>query len=94
MKKWTCEAIIVAVVLCVGLGIWWFIATKDTRKAEAQYKQLVRLANRQSVEIAVIKQAAELKKLRETIKRTQKPVSLEIPAIVQPPVIADPTDDN
>lgn len=95
MRKWTYELIVIAVVICVGLGIWWFVATKDQRAAEAQFKQLVKIANRQAVEIAVIRQAAELEQLKRTLaknQRLQQPIPQPPLAIPQPPVVADPKD--
>lgn len=73
MKKWTYEAIIVAVLLCVGGGIWWYVATKDERQADAQYLQWVKFAERQAVEIRIIRQSAELSQLRAAVAEAQKP---------------------
>ena len=73
MRKWTCEAIIVAVLLCMGGGRWWFVATKNERQADAQYEQYVKFAKRQAIEITIIKQAAELNRLRTAVAEAQKP---------------------
>lgn len=79
MRKWTYELIVVVALIGIGLGVWWFIATKDERAADAQFERLVKFANRQQVEIAVIKQAAELQQLRAAIRKAQQPVPLEVP---------------
>lgn len=87
MKKWTYELIVVVVVLLIGGAGWWFNSTKDERQADAQYEQLVKFANRQAVEIAVIEQAAKLELLKRTLAEGKKP------QIAPPlPVIADPDD--
>ena len=64
--------IVAGVLLLVGSAIWWFVSTKDARVAKAEYKQLVRFANRQEVEIAVIRQAQVLRQLKTAIRRTEK----------------------
>ena len=68
LGRWICEIIIVVLVVGLMLGIWWFVATKDEWAMDAQYEQLLRFANRQSVELAVIKQAAELRQLRAAMQ--------------------------
>ncbi len=73
MKKWKLELTIVVVLLCVGSCVWWFVSTKDTRRAEAQYEQLLNFANRQAVEIAVIEQAAKLELIKRTLSENKKP---------------------
>jgi len=88
MRKWIYEIIVVFVLVVVGLGIWWFVSTKNTRALEAQYEQLIKIANRQAVEIAIIQQAAELNRLKKTLQQSAS----SSPVIVQPPEIADPKD--
>jgi len=80
MKKWMYEAIIVAVLLCIGGGVWWFVATKDERRANAQYAQYVKFAERQAVEIRIIRQSAELSQLRAALAEAQKPKPAIIPS--------------
>lgn len=65
------EVIVVLVLIAIGLGIWCFASTSDERAADAQFDRLVKFANRQQVEIAVIKQAAELQQLKQAIARAQ-----------------------
>ena len=86
MKKWVYELIIVVVVLLIGSAGWWHNSTKDERRAKSQYEQLVKFANRQAVEIAVIEQAAKLKLLKLTLVKGQRP------QIVLPPPVADSDD--
>lgn len=84
--KWTYELIAVAVLFCIVGGACWLQATwasKDQRQADAQFEQLVRFANRQQVEIAIIKQATELRWLKAEIQKAQQPV----PPTVPPPII-------
>ncbi len=73
LGKWGYELIIVAVLVVVGLGIWWFVATKDERLADVQLEQLVKFANRQAVEIAIIKQTGELEHLKKAYIESRKP---------------------
>jgi len=79
VKKWKTEAIIAVVLVCASLGIWWFVATKDERQAKAQFELLVNFANRQQVEIAIITQNAELKRLKQLMPQSlpQSPVDKE-----------------
>lgn len=83
MKKWKIEAIIVVVLLVLGLGIWWYISTGDERQASAQFEQLVKYANRQEVEIAIIKQDAELKMLKRAMAAANQRQQTEIAAAKQ-----------
>lgn len=69
--------IVLALMLVAGGFTWWFNFSKVSRKQKSEYKQLVRFANRQEVEIAIIKQVTELQRLRLGIIKSQ-------------PVIADP----
>ena len=89
MKKWVYELIIVVVVLIIGGAGWWHNSTKAERAAAAQYEQLLKFANRQAVEIAVIEQAAKLKLLKRTLTEGQRP---KTPVNIQPLVITDPDD--
>ncbi len=75
------KIVIIAILLVVGGFIWWFVSTKDERARKVQYKQLVNFANRQVVEIAVIKQAAELQQLKVAMQKAQ---------IKEPPISAIP----
>lgn len=80
LGKWKIEAIIVAVLICVGLGVWWFVSTKEARQANAQFEELVEFANRQQVEIAIIRQAAELRQLRTELAAKQQKLQNELAA--------------
>ena len=84
--KWTCELIFVGLLMVIGLGVWWFAATQKSRKASAEYERLVNFANRQAVEIAIIKQAAELQKLRAATRKAQQP----LPVTEEPKTINHP----
>ena len=71
MKKWKVEVIVILLVLLVGLGIWWFITTKDERAANAQYLRLIKFSQRQAVEIAVIEQASKLENYKQQIAKNK-----------------------
>jgi hypothetical protein len=75
MSKFKIELAVVALLVVIGLSCWWVVKTSPERKVKAQYKNLVRFANRQEVEIAIIKQAVVLKQLKTAIKKANaKPV--------------------
>ena len=103
IRKWTYELIVVVVVLLIGGAGWWFNSTKDERAASAQYEQLLKFANRQAVEIAIIEQRSKLLNYQQQINAANQPKTAQpirpnppmpapfVPA-VEPPVIADPND--
>ena len=74
---------LVIVTLLLGIVVTgWLNCTKDERSAKARYEQLVEFANRQTVEIAIIEQAARLQQLKTAVKEAQLksvPVNTEIP---------------
>ncbi len=80
MKKWKIEVTIVLMLIGIAIGIWWFIDTNPERKTNAQFEQLVKYANRQEVEIAIIKQDAELRMLKQALaaanQRQQKEIAV------------------
>ena len=78
--------IFIAMLAIVIGGAKWLKDTKPKRKAEAQYKELVRIANRQEVEIAIIEQAVKLKQYRTALKKIQQKKSVK----EKPNVIEDP----
>ncbi len=94
LGKWTCEVIIVVVLLCVGLGVWWFVSTKDQRAAKAQYEQLVRYANRQAVQIAIIEQASKLENYKQQLAKRQQARTRKIAQSVMPNPTPFTTDPN
>ena len=82
---------VVIVLLLIGGGIVWRIeSTKDIRKQKTDYKNLVKFAQRQAVEIAIIEQASKLANYKQQISQNQNPA----PQPFQPPVISDPKDVN
>ncbi len=95
LGKWKIELIAVVLLVVAGLGIWWFVATQDERKASSEYDRLVRFAQRQSVEIAIIEQSSKLEDYRRQLAKIQQASQVQpmIPVIpdVLPPVI-DPVD--
>lgn len=92
MKKWKYELIVVVALVCVGSGVWWFAATKNERAVKAKYKQLLEIANQQSVEIAIIEQAARLQQLKQAVAAAQQQQQQALEQAVRNPVIADPKD--
>jgi cbb3-type cytochrome oxidase subunit 3 len=89
MSKWKIEAIIVAVLICVGVGVWWYAATNDVRKANAEYENLVRFAEKQAVEIAIIEQASTLQGYRQRIAQNQQQLQQRAQQAIAQPVVPD-----
>ncbi len=75
--------IFIAMLAIVVGGAKWFKDTKPKRKAEAQYRELVRIANRQEVEIAIIEQAVKLKQYKTTLRKIQQ--KKEKPNVIEDP---------
>jgi len=91
MKKWKIEIGIVVLVIVIGFGIWWFIAIKNSRLATAQYNQLLKYAQRQAIEIAIIEQASKLENYKQQIEKNKK---IEPTVIPKTTIVADPIDVN
>lgn len=83
LSKWKIELIIIALILPAIGGIWWYMDTAPARKAASEFKVLVDFANRQEVEIAIIRQAAVLQQLKLAVQKAQQ---ANRPAEVGPPV--------
>ena len=90
-SKWTYEVIIGAVLLVIGLGAWRFIATKDDRAAKTEIQTMIKYAQRQALEIAIIEQASKLSDYRKQLAEIQKPTAT-VPDIPVLPPVADPKD--
>lgn len=91
-SRWSCELIIVAVLVIVGLSVWWFVSTKDTRQANVQYEQLIKFANRQAVEIAIIEQASKLANYKQQMTQNQQMQTIIPNPSMSLPTIADSKD--
>ena len=87
MKKWKLELIIVVVLLVAGLGVWWFVATKDDRAADAEVELMIKYAQKQALEIAIIEQASKLADYRRQLAKTKQPEP-----ITETPLPADPVE--
>ncbi len=99
--------IVSVVLLIVGLVGYNRHSTKDVRKAEAEYEILIRFANRQAVEIAIIEQRSKLLNYQQQMTAASKPKIAQpirpnppmpapfVPAVVPPvlaPSVSDPVD--
>ncbi len=94
IRKWTYELIIVVVLVVVGLGIWWFVSTKDERAAEVELETMIKFAQRQALEIAIIEQSSKLANYRQQMAKAQQAKTQQIapnPPMPAPFVPAMPT---
>ncbi len=92
MKK---IVIVVGVLLIVVGFVFWFVSTKNVRASKAEYKMLVRLADKQAVEIAIIEQASKLANYKQQIAKNQRAArERAMPNLPAPiiPSIPDPVD--
>jgi hypothetical protein len=92
MKKWKVEIGVVVLLIIAGLGTWWFIATKDSRLANAQYSKLFKYAQRQAIEIAIIEQANKLENYKQQIEKNKNdiPATTIKPVVPQSPIVPIP----
>ena len=71
MKKIAIVGIVLLIVGAVGYN--WY-SDRGVRKAEAEYETLVRFADRQAVEIAIIEQSVKLQNYQQQMAAAQKAV--------------------
>ncbi len=100
--------IVIGILLIAGLIGYSRYSTRGERKAEAEYKLLIKFANRQAVEIAIIEQRSKLLDYQQQMTATSQPKKIAqpirpnppmpapfvpaMPVPVQPPPNADPKD--
>lgn len=82
MNKWIFKLFVVAFCFVIG-GI-----CEHQRSKDSSYDSLVKFANRQAVEIAVIEQAAKLQQYKRNFKEASKNIAV-VPKYETP---ADPKD--
>jgi len=86
MKKWILESVIAVCIACIVGVVLFVIQTQESRAKKAEYERLVEYAERQAVELAIIKQAAELSQLKAQMQQAQDTKAIPETA----PKIADP----
>lgn len=74
MKKIGLIIVILLVVICVGYNRY---STIDSRKADAEYETLLKIANRQAVEIAIIEQQSKLLGYKQQMQTATQKVATE-----------------
>ncbi len=86
----TVKIVIGIVVLSLLAGsVFWWNSTKDERVAKAELETLIKFAQRQALEIAIIEQAAKLGDYKRQMKAQQTkaisgtPVSAPIADLVE-----------
>ena len=89
-SKWSYKLITVAALVCVGLGTWYFISTKEERAYSDYTRTLTMYAQRQAIEIAIIEQASKLTDYRNQIAQAQQQSKQNV--VNQLQEIADPKD--
>ncbi len=82
-RTWLLWLIVPIVLQLAGGGIWW-TATKDTRAANAVFQQLVDFASQQQVEIAIIRQGMELRRLRAELAGEQQKIQSDLQNKLKP----------
>ena len=93
------KKIVIAIVLLLitGGSVWWFVSTKEERAVKAEYDLLVKFAQRQAVEIAIIEQRSKLLNYQQQMavaQQTRRQVVIPEPPIPSPfiPQVTDPVD--
>ncbi len=71
MKK--IVAVIVLIVV-IGGGVWRYVETAPQRKADAEIEALIKFAQRQALEIAIIEQSSKLQNYKQQIAENQKAI--------------------
>jgi len=56
--------IFIALLLCIGGGIWWYMSTNTVRRYKAQTKEVYLVADRLKSQIEVFKLNRELDRLK------------------------------
>ncbi len=88
----------IVVVLVLGLiaygSFWWFVSTKEKRQVAAQYKQFVTFAERQEIEITIIRQTMELQQLKAEFQKSQQTPSLPQQRTIIPSSAIDSTENK
>ncbi len=87
MKKWMYEICIVIITLVIGSSGWYWSSTKDNRAENAELETMIKYAQRQALEIAIIEQASKLTNYRKQLATAQQ-TEITIPQ----ESIADPKD--
>ncbi len=93
LSRWKIELGVIAVLLVIILSVWWFVSTKDERTANAEIEVLIKFAQRQALEIAIIEQRSKLLNYKRQLAANRQP-KISQPPMSAPvvPVIADPVD--
>ncbi len=80
-------------IILVGGGVCWDNSAAD-RAADAELETMIKYAQRQALEIAIIEQASKLTDYRKQLETMQNPVPPIVEPVVIPelPVVADPKD--
>ena len=98
-SKWTYEIIVLLVGAILAGSGWYWSATKDDRIAEAELQVMIKYAQRQALEIAIIEQASKLTDYRKQLEAMQIPAKSATnsfapvnPIPIEP--VADPKDVN
>lgn len=69
MKKVVVVIILIAVI---AGGVWWYVDGAPQRKAEAEIKTMIKFAQRQALEIAIIEQSSKLADYRQQLAKMQQ----------------------
>ncbi len=92
LGKWSYEAIIVLVLIVIGLGIWWYVDNAPQRKADSKIEVMIKFAQKQALEIAIIEQASKLENYKQQIAKNRRAVDAELRSQTPNPVLPTITD--
>ncbi len=91
LSKWKWEVIVISLVVAIGLACWWADSTKAQRAEDKEIDVMIKYAQRQALEIAIIEQASKLAGYKKQLAAAQQ---AKQPSVLMPmvPTIPDPVD--
>ncbi len=82
LSKWKWEVIVISLVVAIGLACWWADSTKAQRAEDKEIEVIIKYAQRQALEIAIIEQSSKLANYKRQLaaqRPTPPPVSPFVP---------------
>ena len=67
------KIVIVFVLLAIACGgLWWYLDSAPKRKAKVEIEAMIKFAQRQALEIAIIEQSVKLSGYKQQIAKAQQ----------------------